>query len=411
MVNNNSLNKQLFDKIRSVNVNAVNSLVKKGAPVNTRDTINYVEPFGHMTPLQKAVHSGSAKMVKLLLKAGANPNKFSTTHALGGGLTPGFTALHVAAYHGNADLTKVLIQHGATINAKSSDAIAEKETALMIVTNCHTDPPLYDWLNLNRKTNKYVETAKVLVGAGAKVDIKTGTDKVDSSTPLHVAAEACSPELVTLFLKQRNRTINVNVKDFMGNTPLHGVSENSCEGEEDRKEEVVTALLNAGANVNARNDEKRTPFMLALGKGDYTTALLMIQKKGTQLNINTADEEGQRPFDFLKYHLSRRYRFPRRNPNNNNKSKKNSGKQLRDLMKFFLPERAVRRVGARRGLTKAGIPPNVQKKIMALTGINYRNQLGRPLPGDIPGLEKQLNTKVFFMRMKKAANNRRTKSK
>ena len=72
-----------------------------------------------ITPLSLAATNGSARMIELLLKAGADPNA---------ALPEGETVLMTAARTGNPDAIKVLLAHDANVNAKENTL---GETALM----------------------------------------------------------------------------------------------------------------------------------------------------------------------------------------------------------------------------------------------------------------------------------------
>lgn len=93
-------------------------LVDHGADVHA------VSPtFGNVTPLHSAAAGGSAKIVHVLLGAGADPNARQNG---------GFTALHAAAQNGDAAMTRDLLDHGADRDAATDDgrtalAIAEAQ--------------------------------------------------------------------------------------------------------------------------------------------------------------------------------------------------------------------------------------------------------------------------------------------
>ena len=93
-------------------------LVDHGADVHA------VSPtFGNVTPLHSAAAGGSAKIVHVLLGAGADPNARQSG---------GFTALHAAAQNGDAAMTRDLLDHGADRDAATDDgrtalAIAEAQ--------------------------------------------------------------------------------------------------------------------------------------------------------------------------------------------------------------------------------------------------------------------------------------------
>ena len=151
---------------------AVELLLGAGADVNAADDHG-------VTPLARACENASVSMVERLLAAGANPNA-----AQANGLTP----LMTAARTGSVDVVQALLSRGADVDAATA---ATHETALMwAVAGRHRDvvralvvrgadvhprprqafSPL-----IAAARNGDIETAKVLLAAGAGVD-ETGSD-------------------------------------------------------------------------------------------------------------------------------------------------------------------------------------------------------------------------------------------
>ena len=79
--------------------------------------------LGDLTPLFMAAKNGSAPMIELLLKAGADPNS-TDSH--------GTTPLMSAAASGSTDAIKVFLSHGADVNAKET---TWGQTALMFAAS------------------------------------------------------------------------------------------------------------------------------------------------------------------------------------------------------------------------------------------------------------------------------------
>jgi len=92
-------------------------LVGAGASVKAATRV------GSITPLFMACKNGSAAMIELLLKAGADANA-TDEH--------GTTALMTAAASGSAAAVKMLVEHGADVNAREG---AHGQTALMFAAS------------------------------------------------------------------------------------------------------------------------------------------------------------------------------------------------------------------------------------------------------------------------------------
>ena len=73
-----------------------------------------------MTPLICAIDSDRIFNVKLLLKAGANPNNSSPLYS-------GESALHLAAQYNNVDLYKLLLSYGGDENLRDNLGMTSSE--------------------------------------------------------------------------------------------------------------------------------------------------------------------------------------------------------------------------------------------------------------------------------------------
>lgn len=87
-------------------------------------------------------------------------------------------------------------------------------------------------------------------------------------------------------------TKDINKKDKKGNTALHlAVDEDSFAGDD-----VIKALIDAGADVNAKNRKGNTPLMVAIGLRDNNTAFdaidLLIEAGA---HLEDTDNEGNTP--------------------------------------------------------------------------------------------------------------------
>jgi ankyrin repeat protein len=109
------------------------------------------------------------------------------------------------------------------------------------------------------------------------------------STALHLAAEEGSPECVKLLLAKK---ADANLRDYRGFTPLH----KACRG---ANLECVELLIGVGgAEVNAEDNDQRTPLHTAISKSDASLDVIeaLIARRA---DINATDRYG-----FTALHLA-----------------------------------------------------------------------------------------------------------
>ena len=104
-----------------------------------------------------------------------------------------------------------------------------------------------------------VESAKTYIKAGANVNAKQGEKGI---TPLLFAIQNDRVEMVDLLIKSK---ADVNAKDTAdnGNTPLILAVYKRAKSDSEKNADIILSLLQAKADVNARNDEGKTVFTYA----------------------------------------------------------------------------------------------------------------------------------------------------
>ena len=302
----------LLEAAAAGNVAQVETLLAAGVYVNTHQFPG--RGLGP-TPLHHAAEKGYAHMACLLVEAGANVNARVPEDFYN-------TPLHLAAHGGHAAVVKLLIEAGAGLDKRAEGGSTplllvtgnerREPEAIRLLLRAGADPnipnrygrtPLF-WVVMNGETelvrlllqagadgnaaDRYgatpltfaaesgsVEIAEALLSAGADVnpDPSTLPTLYDGNTPLHGAVGGRNPAAMVALLIQHGG--NVDVTDNHGTAPLHMVARS---GDVD----VAKALIEAGADVNARNvnyegDADNSPLHLAIHAGHGDLARLLIE--------------------------------------------------------------------------------------------------------------------------------------
>lgn len=118
-----------------------------------------------------------------------------------------------------------------------------------------------------------VDTIESLLIEGADIN-KLGSLLYDHGAPIHVAVRASNPEIVTLLLE---RGAQVDIRDSSDHTPLHNAAWNG-------NLDMIKLLLDAGADINATTYSGSTPLSCARS-GRKIEAIQFIEGK-LQLDSN-----------------------------------------------------------------------------------------------------------------------------
>ena len=286
-------------------LDAATLLIEAGADVDVANGLG-------ATPLWLAAVNGSAPMVGLLLKAGASPNvslrmgeTVLMTAARSGDVPTverlvshaadvnaaehdrGQTALMWAVAQQHADVARVLISHGADLHARTNVSYQLENTA------GNTNPSGNFQMARGGSTallfaarNGDVETARVLVDAGADVD-----DVAASGTSALVVAAHSGHGSLGIYLLEKGADANAAEAGY---TALHAAVLRS-------QVELVEALLEHGADPNAEV-QHGTPgrrFSADFGIRHQligTTAFWLAAKYGEPEIVRTLAEHGAYPF-------------------------------------------------------------------------------------------------------------------
>ena len=108
----------------------------------------------------------------------------------------------------------------------------------------------------------------------------TRTHDADGWTPLHLAAHYGHPETVAILL-HNNAPVNIRSANQMANTPLHAALAG-------RRADVVKILVDAGADVNAKQHGGWVPLHSAAANGDRAMVDLLIARGADRNAVNDA---------------------------------------------------------------------------------------------------------------------------
>ena len=217
------------------------------------------------TPLMFAAAFGSVDAMKLLIANGADPKAVSDA---------GVTALHLAA--GDARKVRLLLEGGADVNKSSLIG----RTPLLVASGTYGS----------------IETVKLLLEKGADVNAQDA----NGLTPL-VAAASVNDAAVVKLLVEKGADINARATVGSAVTALMGAASNG-------NADLTRFLLARKADVHAISPDRSgnakngpvvfgnvTALHLAIGKGDVETVRLLLDAGA---DVNARDVRGLTPLVF-----------------------------------------------------------------------------------------------------------------
>ena len=268
----------------------------------------------NFTALHDAVEEKHADVVEVLIDAGADIETKNVD---------GRSPLHLASVSGPLTTVKMLVEAGADVRATDDYG----DTCLISATyNGHTDTVRYlvclPEVDLNHQgsgnhtalhvaaSRKHSEVVQVLIDAGADIETKN----VDGNSPLLLAS--ISGELTTMtklvkagadvratntgrstcliFAAYHGHTdavrylvglseVDLNHQDMSNYTALHYAVEQ-------KHTDVVEVLIDAGADIETKNVDGRSPLHLASISGELKTVMKLV-KAGADARATDAGRE------------------------------------------------------------------------------------------------------------------------
>jgi serine/threonine-protein phosphatase 6 regulatory ankyrin repeat subunit B len=248
--------------------------------------------FGH-TPIYLANRMSSSKIVELFKARGASLIENDLHSACEEGRTKdveslarsrdafgvsaknseGETPLHLAIRCGHIDCAQILLSHGAMV-----DIFSDSETVILLHQLIYKETPLH---TAARRGD--MEAISLMLQHHATVDARVN-DALTRGTSLFLPVRTGHIGAVEILL---NAGADLEALDDWRRSPLH-------EAVMADKHAVCKVLIDRGAEVNVRDERACTPLHMATSKSVSIVELLL--KRGA--NANLRDGDGQTPLHF-----------------------------------------------------------------------------------------------------------------
>ena len=250
--------------VRTKNLKGIQQCINKGIPISVLDD-------NGKTPLDVAFENlddeESVEIAAELIMGGADEvaTDFSyfqdamLARNVNSRFDDGQTPLHLAAIYGHNAIAKYLLENNADTTVQDSSGAT----------------PLHEAVRYGN-----VEIAKSLLNSGANVNAR---DNLGKTPVMLILPKDKTAEIYKLLIAYR---ADLTQKDMFGDTVLHTASMLNV------GENTFRILIDAGADIDARNKEGVTPLAIAVQKNDLETVRLLT---AAGADIHTQDTNGNSP--------------------------------------------------------------------------------------------------------------------
>ncbi|KAJ9612098.1 hypothetical protein H2200_003693 [Cladophialophora chaetospira] len=247
--------------------------IQNGKTQVVQELLDYMSPDDlkqigvDSTPLHWAAKHGRAEIATILLDRGRINVDCKDRH--------GHTPLYKAVNSGSAAVVKVLLGHGADHGLMFRPKCSWSNDPLPEISLLHACMDRQKSYSPDRAlAADLMSMASELLEAGIDVNVRDSTGK----TPLHNASAAFGNSQMIELLLQHGA--NPSSSDNMGNEPLHISTPGN-----------IPILVAAGANPNARRKDGKTPLLASLSSlyWDHTQLVKALVESGADVNLQDGD--------------------------------------------------------------------------------------------------------------------------
>lgn len=273
-----ALNKALLIAASEGNIKKIEELLTKGANLEYATKVEENGIRVGTTPLMRAAQSGKLEAVQFLLtKAGPKANSMANATDL-----YGYTFLHLAAENGHSKTVQwILSQKFAADLIKETNNMRQTLLFCAVHGNC----------DLQTVTQIF----------NAHPTALSAQDR-DGRTSFETAAGRASPEVLEFLLKKAEETkVDANIKHYSTQDNLiHKMVAWKFQWHPKYALENLRILMRRFPNaMTEKNEDKLTPFFLALQSGNYSAARVMLEQFPDLINSRDREELRRTPLHLV----------------------------------------------------------------------------------------------------------------